>query len=79
MFHALKVVFHGSDRPFGRVFATPPQVRQKNKNCGYVSTFAPMIAENLTHFSTIADLFATFVAYRTVSEKIFARRMRLKL
>ena len=38
-----------------------------------------MIAENLTHFSTIADLLATFVDYRTVSEKIFARRKRLKL
>ena len=31
MFHALKVVFHGSNRPFGRVFATPPQVRRKTR------------------------------------------------
>ena len=41
----------------------------ENKNCGYVSTFAPRIAENLTHFSTIADLLATFVAYRTPTKK----------
>ena len=68
MFHALKVVFHGSKRPFGRVFVAPPKVRRKT-NCGYVSTFAPRIAENLTHFSTIADLLATFVAYRTPTKK----------